>query len=225
MNRILSKLNVAERAALVVLIITLITMTLKTLWLNDIPAPIGWLNKLSGMGDSVLTSLIAGSLFFLTVNVLFDRAEFSRVRPILRLRFQQVAGQYEGLIRDMAAAANVDISEDIYEMDIDIILSQLNPNEASPILANLQGEYLNWIGAMKHWAGRARMFLGKIERRSGLLKSDSLELLDRVHDCPYFSQLDSVTTPIGNTDFDFMRSTLSRYRDVMREMRSHAEVI
>lgn len=217
------KFNVAERAALIVLVVTVVAMAGKSLYLNDVPAPFPWLAKLSGMGDSVLTSLIAGSLFFLIVNVLFDRAEFGRVKPVLQTRFRQVAGQYEGLIRDMAAAANVDIPDDVYAIDIDAVLDRLNPNDAAPIIGNRQGDHLNWIGAMKYWANRSRMFLGKIERRSNLLKAESLELLDRVHDCPYFGQLDSVTMPIRNTNFDFMRSTLGRYRDLLREVKSHAD--
>lgn len=225
MKRWRYKLNVAERAALTVLTITVLAMTAKSLWLNDVPAPFEWLAKLSGMGDSVFTSLIAGSLFFLIVNVLFDRAEFGRVRPVLQMRFRQVAGQYEGLMRDMAAAANVEILDDVYAIDIDTVLDRLNPNDAAPIIANLQGDHLNWIGAMKHWSNRARMFLGKIERRSNLLRADSLELLDRVHDCPYFGQVDSITTPISNTNFEFMRSTLTRYRDLMSEVKAHAELL
>jgi hypothetical protein len=219
------KLNVAESAALAVLVISVLAMMVKSLWLNDVPAPYEWLAKLSVMGDSVFTSLIAGSLFFLIVNVLFDRAEFARVRPVLQMRFRQVSGQYEGLMRDMAAAANVEILDDVYAIDIDTILDRLNPNDTAPIIANLQGDYLNWIGAMKHWSNRARMFLGKIERRSNLLTADSLELLDRVHDSPYFGQVDSITTPIRNTNFEFMRSTLTQYRDLMSEVKAHAELL
>jgi hypothetical protein len=225
MNIFPRSFNVAERAALSVFLTTLATMVVKSLWLNNLPAPCEWLAKLSPTGDSVLTSLIAGSLFFLVVNVLFERSEFSRVRPMLKTRFLQVAGQYEGMVRDMANAADVDIPEDVLAVDIKAVLLGLNPNDPAPILANLQGDYLTWLGAIQHWVGRTRKFLSIIERRSNLLKTDSLELLDRVHDSPFFGQVDMFIFPIRNTNLEFLTSSLTRYRDLMREIKAHAEAL
>lgn len=217
--------NIAEKAALSVFLTTLVTMIVKSLWLNSLSAPHEWLAKLSSTGDSVLTSLIAGSLFFLVVNVLFERSEFSRVRPTLQMRFRQVVGQYEGMIRDMANSAGIDIPEDVLSLDVGEVLIRLNPNDASPILANLQGDYLTWLGAIQHWVGRTRNFLSKIERRSNLLKTDSLEMLDRIHDSPFFGQVDAFVSPIRNTNLEFLTSSLTRYRDLMRDVKQHAEAL
>ena len=225
LRRIFSRLNVAELAALIVFAASSAAMVVKALWLNDVPAPVDWLHRLSSMGDSVLTSLIAGSSFFLVVNALFERSEFSRIRPWMQMKFRQAAGQYEGMIRDMANAADVEIPDDVFSIDLEAVLDRINPNESAPLIINRQGDHANWIGLMRYYANRARGYLQRIESRSTLLRSDSLEILDRAHDCSFFSQIDNVQTPIRNTNLEFLRSSLGNYCDVMREVRDHADLL
>jgi hypothetical protein len=223
--KVVRSLNVAERSALAVFIASSSVMVIKLLILNETPSPVAWLGRLSPMGDSVLTSLSAGSLFFLIVNALFDRSEFSRIRPWMQLKFRQLAGQYEGMIRDMASHANVEIPDDVFLIDLEAVLNNLNPNGSAPLIINRQGDHADWIGLMRYYANRARRLLDRIERRSSLLRSDSLELIDRVHDNSFFGQIDNVETPIRNEDLNFLTSSLSKYRDLMREVKSHAEFL
>lgn len=67
MMKVVRSLNLAERSALAVFIASSLVMVIKLLILNETPSLAIWLNRLSPMGDSVLTSLSAGSLFFLVV--------------------------------------------------------------------------------------------------------------------------------------------------------------
>jgi hypothetical protein len=222
--KVVRSLSVAELSALAVFILSSLLMVIKILILNEIPSSVEWLHQLSPVGDSVLTSLMAGCVFFFVVNALFDRSEFGRIRPWMKIKFQQVAGQYEAMIRDMAKEANVKIpDDDVFLIDLNMLLELLNPNVPAPLIVNRQGHHANWIGLMRYYSNRSRRFLDSIERRSSLLRSDSLRLIDRVYDSPFFGQIDMVDTPIRNENMKFMISSLSRHRDLMCEVRDHAD--
>jgi hypothetical protein len=223
--KVAKSLSVAERSALAVFMLSSLVVAIKILVLNATPAPIEWLHQLSPVGDSVLTSLLAGCVFFFVVNALFDRSEFGKIRPWMKIKFQQVAGQYEAMIYDMARDANVQIPDDVFLIDLDALLDALNPNALAPLIVNQQGHQASWIGLMRHYADRSRSFLDKIERRSSILRSESLILIDRVYDSPFFGQIDMVATPIRNENLKFMISSLIKHRDLMREVKDHAEAL
>jgi hypothetical protein len=150
------------------------------------------------------------------------------VHAIIYPRTLNVAGQAEGMLRDLINATGKSFEpETITEDELIDVCKLIDPNGQAPLIigGNLaQGwQYANWIMAMYHWRDRSRNFTSDILVFSPFLKLEHVALLAVIEQCSYFALLEHLRgQPIGNKDLTWLASSIWSYLLATRRLKEYA---
>jgi hypothetical protein len=150
------------------------------------------------------------------------------VHAIIYPRTLNVAGQAEGMLRDLINATGKPFEpETITEDELIDVCKLIDPNGQAPLIigGNLaQGwQYANWIMAMYHLRERSRNFTSDILVFSPFLKRDHVALLASIEQCSYFALLGHLRgQQIGNKDLTWLASSIWSYLLATRRLKEYA---
>jgi hypothetical protein len=150
------------------------------------------------------------------------------VHAIIYPRTLNVAGQAEGMLRDLINATGKAFDpETITEDELIEVCELIDPNGQSPLIIggnSAQGwQYANWIGAMYYWRERSRNFTSDILVFSPFLNRKHVALLAVIEQCSYFAQLGQLLGhQISTTDLTWLASSIWSYLLATRRLKEYA---
>jgi hypothetical protein len=160
-----------------------------------------------------------------------DIASVVRGDPIHALIYPwtlQVAGQAEGMLRDLINGAGRPFDpESINEHELIEVCESVDPNGQAPLIIGgnaAQGwQYANWITAMYHWRERSRKFTSDILVFSPFIKREHIALLAAIEQCPYFAQLEHLRGQrVSNNNLTWLSNSIWRYLLATRRLKEYA---
>jgi len=143
-------------------------------------------------------------------------------------RTMNVAGQAEGLLRDLIKQAGLPLeAETIGKDELHEVCKRVNPNGQAPLTIGRtpQGEFLyaNWVVLMLHWRQRSRQFTEDLRFFDQHLDREHLGLLADIEQCSYFVQLGHLQgRGVRNADLSWLASSIWEYVQLARHLRDHA---
>lgn len=146
----------------------------------------------------------------------------------IHARTMNVAGQAEGLLRDLIKQAGKAFEPDTITRDeLHEVCQKINPNGQAPLVVDQAPgggfRHANWLGLMAHWRQRSRQFTEDLRFFDQHLDREHLGLLADVEQCSYFVQLGHVQgTGVGNADLSWLASSIWEYVQLARRLRDYA---
>lgn len=138
-----------------------------------------------------------------------------------------VAGQCEGLLRDLIKASTLDFDlKTLRSSDLAKACSLVKPNDRAPLL--IGNQYATWLDYLFYWRDRSQRFFHELEPTFSHLEADLLCLLMEIEHCSYFMQLDSLRGcggSVRNRDLAWLASSLWKYLELTRRLKAAAMAV
>lgn len=166
--------------------------------------------------------------FKTAIRVIAGAVRADPVHTIMYPRTLNVAGQAEGMLRDLINSTGKNFEpETITEDELIEVCELIDPNGQAPLIIggnSAQGwQYANWIVAMYNWRERSRNFTSDILVFSPFLNRKHVALLAAIEQCSYFAQLGQLRGhQISNKDLTWLASSIWSYLLATRRLKEYA---
>jgi len=186
-----SKWSTADKSAAVLAVFATALFILKKSWLDFISSPTPLLGYLGIIAEGAMASLVAGSVFFLVVNRLFEIRERAIIEPWIHKKAAFIVGQFDSVVQEISKASNVTLGPNPSELDFQNALSKITYGSNAPLM-NLAMHHTTWPVYFKHQMDRSRRAIGNLVDRLRFLTADEVKAVSEVEDHHFFYLVDTL---------------------------------
>jgi len=150
MKSLITSIRTCPRAVTAVSFGSLALLIVKTVWLNQLPAPFSLAPSLGLLVEGLLSATVAAYLFFIISVQLPQVLERQHLGAFIVDRAESVANGVMGFLQ-MIAGSTAGGLLDQQTVDLDVVnelFSRVSPNANAPMSKDWQSPSLSWLAAM-----------------------------------------------------------------------------
>lgn len=154
--------------------------------LNGIPAPAAGLVTLGDLTETILRSLLAGTIFYVTVTATKTYADRKRLAPWLVDRLDTIAARHEELLSYLQDAIR---AKRLRENDWAAAFASLRTEDLTPEVISLDGTRASWRHYLRTHADFIVDYCGQIGRRASFVEPDIVRAATEMEHCHFVNMI------------------------------------
>ena len=212
--------SLADKAALFLSVASTTTFVVKHSYLDHVAAPIGVFFDVGQIVDGAISSLVAGSIFFLVVNRLAEIKDREILDPWIRKKKLFIVGQFDSAVAEIAKTSQIHLDLDSSELDFAAALGGIQANSNASLM-NFQVQWMTWLPYFKYQLDRMKKGISDLLNNGRFLTASEMRLLCELDDHHLSPMIDAVlSAPLNpKSNLSFCASSFHGLGGLLRELR------
>ncbi|MGN2431545.1 hypothetical protein [Pseudomonas syringae] len=200
-----------------------LTLLLKILVMNRLPAFFNGAYELGLIAEAVLASVIASYMFYIVVVHMKEQSDRAILQPYVEKHAARIIGDCSIQIDSIKNASGISLSlGSLIGSDLKIALSKIAPYSDAPLLISLPDQYANWFQYFNHYKERSAVSTRKLLDQLPFLDAKMVSLITLIDDCTLFSILPNLQNyKIKNTDLSLLAGSFEEYSKYCQDLNAH----
>ena len=189
--------SLADKSATLLALSAILLFVVKRTWLDLCVAPVALFVPVGLIVEGAISSLVAGSVFFLVVNRLSETKERAIIDPWITKKKAFIVGQYDAIIGEVSKASGISLSVESSQADFLVAFSAILVNSSAP-LVNFVGTPFTWMPYFKYQLDRMQFSISSLLNRGWFLSATEILEISELEDHHLFSMVNSIiSAPMG----------------------------
>ena len=173
------------------LILSLISIVLKTSLLNDIPELFKWGNEFGDVYTRLCLAYVSSYIFYFLVVHIKKEKDKENINSFIDPKIRSAYSQWKPQLKDICDASGVVMPEGVPEKAfIKEVFLKIAPYSSAPLILGTQGNYANWFQYFDYYKQRVDCFISVVTDKMPFLDSKLVLLLSDLSNCYHFRSLE-----------------------------------
>lgn len=202
------------------------TLLVKTLALNQIPEPVFGMHSLGVVAEGVLGSIVASYVFYIIVVHLKEQSDRDTVMPHVQTWARVIVRECNIQVSDISKKTGVHFDlATITSEQIGEAFKRIQPNSDAPLFLT-QTKFANWLQYFNYYRLVSQKYSSKIMSQITFLDSGLVALVTKVDDCRHFGISEiGANGRVENEDMTVFSETFLEYCIACRQLNDHFDDI
>ncbi|MBC7750126.1 MAG: hypothetical protein H7Z73_00180, partial [Candidatus Saccharibacteria bacterium] len=199
----------------------------KFLYLDRIPELFQGASKAGGLVESLLTSLLAGYVFYFFVQQITEARQFIALSPFVQSQVKWINGITELQVREISEASG--ILMDLATLDRDQIVEafgKLSPNSSAPLYMVAANREAIWIEYFEFYREKTSYVISTLRYQQNYLTPEISAAIADIDNSNFFHFLRNISSThsrtISNENMLVLAEIFYLYASRCRDLSSHA---
>lgn len=203
--------------------LSVLTLLLKILFLDELNSPFNWMHDLGNVFKDVLVSIIASYVFFFFVVHIKEFSDKKIVSPYVTKHSKRVVSECISQLADITKNSDVELKLDSLSLkDITSAFLKINPTSKAPLVFFLPDGYANWIQYFQFHNVRSKESINRVLGQLKFLEAKHVSLLVAIDDCLHFQTMNHMQNhKINNADMSAFASFFFDYCELCKKLNTY----
>ncbi|MFM5947943.1 MAG: hypothetical protein ACKOPM_01755 [Novosphingobium sp.] len=184
--------SVSDKSALILAGASTILIFLKKAVFDFLDAPFDILVSIGPFFEGAIASILAGSVFFLTVNRISDMRDRELIEPWVSRKRAFIVGQFDEILREISKISGFSLSAESPLEDFVKAFSGIEERSNAP-LVNFDGNHYTWMPYLKYQIDRVQGGIESLLDRGVYLTSTEVRDLIELEDHYFVPMINSIS--------------------------------
>ncbi len=197
----------------ILLIVSLVSITLKIVIPDDIPELFKWGSEFGEVYLGVCLAYVSSYIFYFVVVHVKKEKDKENINSFIEPKIRSAYSQWKPQLKDICNAGGVTMPEGLPDKTfITNLFLKVNPNDPAPLVKDAQGTYANWLEYFWYYKKRVDRFIAVVTDKMPFLDSKLVQLLSELSECEHFKFLEGpVGVSVKNTDLSAWADGFHKY--------------